>query len=175
MSPETRFRALCVLELDNRRVLYRLLPNTEHPRRHLRNHMITIRNNSIRITALTSRRVRPDLPRSPRPGQHKVERDRSKRHTPTINRQRNLNFPTFPSFVQRDRKINFLRFNLRKPVVLPSQNIKTPTRIPNLILQTIFRQIPCQRHLVSRQYQLRGPALVPQPSRQTMTERRENL
>src|SRR5438876_7727941 len=134
MPAETRFRALRVLELDNRRVLYRLLPNPEHTSRNLRNHMITIRNNSIRITTLTSTRVSPDLLRSPRSCKHEVERDRSKRHTPTINRQRNLNlFPIF-SLVQRDRKINLVRINLRETIILPSQNIKTPTRIPNLIL-----------------------------------------
>src|SRR2546422_10910921 len=89
MPAQSWFCALRVLELDNRRVLYRLLPNPEHSRRHLRNHMITIRNNSIRITTLASRRVRPDLLRSPRPSKHEIERDRSKRHTSTINRQRN--------------------------------------------------------------------------------------
>src|SRR2546421_8535438 len=120
MPAETRFRALRVLELDNRRVLYRLLPNPKHPRRHLRNHMITIRNNSIRITTLTSRRVRPGPLRSPRPRQHETERDRSKRHTPTINRQRNLDLSTFPSLVQRDRKIDAILINFRKTVVLPS-------------------------------------------------------
>src|SRR5205807_7769498 len=108
MPAETRFRALSVLELDNRRVLYRLLPDPEHPRRHLRDHMITIRNNSVRISTLTSRRVYSDLLRRPRPRQHEVERDRSKRHTPTINRQRNLDSPTFHSLVQRDRKVNIL-------------------------------------------------------------------
>src|SRR2546425_10722726 len=106
MPAQARLRSLCVLELDNRRVLYRLLPDPEHPRRHLRNHMISIRNNSIRITTLTSRRVRPNLLRSPRPSEHEVETNRSKRHSPTINRQRNLDFPTFSSLVQRDRKIN---------------------------------------------------------------------
>src|SRR5712664_1002477 len=151
MSAETRFCALRVLELDNWRVLYRLLPDPEHTRRHLRNHMITIRNNSIRIPTLTSRHESIQPLRSPRPSKHEIETNRSKRHPTTINRQRNLDFPTFPPLVQRDRKINFLRFNLRKPVVPPSQNIKTPTRISSLILQTIFRQIPCQRHLVSRQ------------------------
>src|SRR5437763_10495862 len=100
MSPETRFRALCVLELDNRRVLYRLLPNPEHTRRHLRNHMITIRNNSIRITTLTSTRVSPDLLRRSRPRKHEVETNRSKRHPTTINRQRDLDLPTFSSLVQ---------------------------------------------------------------------------
>src|SRR6266540_7073727 len=175
MSAETRFCALRVLELDNRRVLYRLLPNPKHTRRHLRNHMITIRNNSIRITTLTSTRVSPDLLRRPRPRKHKVERDRSKRHPPTIDGQRNLDFPTFPSLVQRDRKIASILINFRKTVVLPSENVKAPTRIPSLILQTILRQIPGQRHLVSRQYQLGGPALVPQPHRQTMTESRKNL
>src|SRR2546422_7394307 len=108
MSAQSRFRALSVLELDNRRILYRLLPNPKHTRRHLRNHMITIRNDSIRITTLTSTRVRPDPLRRPRPRKHKIETDRSKRHTPTINRQRNLYFPTFPSLAQRDRKINIL-------------------------------------------------------------------
>src|SRR5213078_695083 len=137
MPAETRLRALSVLELDNRRVLYRLLPNPEHTRRHLRNHMITIRNNSIRITTLTSTRVRPDLLRRPRPSKHEIERDRSKRHTPTINRQRNLDLLPIFSLVQRDRKIDTILINFRKTIVLPSQNIKTPTRIPNLILQTI--------------------------------------
>src|SRR5207249_4331897 len=175
MPAQSRFCALSVLELDNRRVLYRLLPNPEHTRRNLRNHMIPIRNNSIRITTLTSTRVSPDLLRRTRPSEHKVERDRSKRHTPTINRQWNLDLlPTLP-FVQRDRKIYAILINFRKTIVLPSQNIKTPTRIPNLILQTIPRQIPCQRHLVSRQNQLRSPALVPQPRRQTMTQARKNL
>src|SRR2546425_3497679 len=175
MPAQARLRSLCVLELDNRRVLYRLLPDPEHPRRHLRNHMIPIRNNSVRITTLTSRRVRPDLLRSPRPSKHEIERDRSKRHTPTIDRQWNLDlFPTF-SLVQRDRKINLPLINLRKSVIFPSQNIKTPTRIPNLILQTILRKIPGQRHLVSRQNQLSGPALVPQPHRQTITKTRKNL
>src|SRR3989442_15592486 len=89
MSAETRFRALSVLELDNRRVLYRLLPDPEHTRRHLRNHMIPIRNNSVRISPFTSRRVCSDLLRSPRPRQHEIETDRPKRHTTTINRQRN--------------------------------------------------------------------------------------
>src|SRR5712692_9322277 len=102
MPAQSWFCALRVLELDNRRVLYRLRPDPEHPRRHLRNHMITIRNNSIRITTLTSRRVRPNLLRRPRPRKHEIETDRSKRHTPTINRQRNLYFPTFLSLVQRD-------------------------------------------------------------------------
>src|SRR6266581_2174060 len=66
MPAKTWLRSLRVLELDNRRVLYRLLPNPEHTRRHLRNHMITIRNNGIRITTLTSTRVCSDLLRSPR-------------------------------------------------------------------------------------------------------------
>src|SRR6266568_1694726 len=165
MPAETWLRALSILELDNRRVLYRLLPDPEHTRRHLRNHMITIRNNSVRITTLTSRRVSSNLLRSPCPRKHEVERDRSKRHPPTIDRQRNLDFPPLTSLVQRDRKINFLWINFRETIVLPSQNIKTPTRIPHLILQTILRQIPRQRHLVSRHNQLCGPALVPQPRR----------
>src|SRR2546422_7853895 len=120
MPAEPRFCALRVLELDNRRVLYRLLPNPKHTRRHLRNHMIPIRNNSIRITTLTSRRVSPDLLRSPRPRKDEVERDRPKRHTPTINRQRNLDLPTLRSLVQRDRKIDTILINFRKPIVLPS-------------------------------------------------------
>src|SRR5712692_5604283 len=119
MSAQSWFCALSVLELDNRRVLYRLLPDPEHPRRHLRNHMIPIRNNSIRITTLTSRRVCSDLLRRPRPREHEVETDRSKRHPPTINRQGNLDLPPLTPLVQRDRKINLIRFNLRKPVVLP--------------------------------------------------------
>src|SRR2546425_10270321 len=123
MSAETRLRALSVLELDNRRVLYRLLPDPEHTRRHLRNHMIPIRNNSVRIAPLTSRRICSDFLCRPRPCKHEVERDRSKRHTPTINRQRNPDLLPTLSLVQRDRKINILWFNLRKPVVLPSQNI----------------------------------------------------
>ena len=175
MPAKTRFRTLRVLELDNRRILYRLLPNPKHTSRDLRNHMITIRNNSIRITTLTSTRVCPDFLRRPRPRKHEVERDRSKRHTPTINRQRNLDLLPTLHLVQRDREINTLLINPRKPVVLPSQNIKTSTRIPNLILQAIFRQIPCQRHLVSRQNQLGGPALVSQPRRQTMPQGRKNL
>src|SRR5437879_5045618 len=154
MSAETRFRALRVLELDNRRVLYRLLPDPEHPRRHLRNHMIPIRNNSIRITTLTSRRVCPNLLRRPRPRKHKVERDRSERHTPTINRQRNLDLFPFASLVQWDRKINITFIDHRETIIPPSQNIKTSTRIPSLILQTILRQIPGQRHLVSRENQV---------------------
>src|SRR5713226_2105553 len=120
MPAETRFRSLCVLELDNRRVLYRLLPDPEHTRRHLRNHMITIRNNSIRITTLTSRHESIEPLRSPRPRKHEIETNRSKRHTPTIDRQRNLNLPTHTPLVQRDRKINLLRFKLLKPIVLPS-------------------------------------------------------
>src|SRR6266702_8442915 len=127
MPAETWLRSLCVLELDNRRVLYRLLPDPEHTRRHLRNHMIPIRNDSVRITTLTSRRVRPDLLRSPRPSKHEIERDRSKGHTPTIDRQRNLDPSALPSLVQRDRKINAILINLRKAIVLPSQNIKTTT------------------------------------------------
>src|SRR3989454_11324811 len=159
MPAQSWFCALRVLELDNWRVLYRLLPNPEHTRRNLRNHMITIRNNTIRITTLTSRRVRPNLLRRPHPRKHEIETDGSKRHTPTIDRQRNLDFPTFIPLVQRDRKIDAILINVRKTIVLPTQHIKTPTRIPNLILQTIPRQIPRQRHLVSRQYQLRVPAL----------------
>src|SRR5206468_4868360 len=166
MPAETRFRALSILELDNRRVLYRLLPNPKHTRRNLRDYMITIRNNSIRITTLTSTRVSPDLHRRPRPRKHEIQTDRPKRHTPTINRQRNLNFPTFPSLVQRDRKVNTILIDFRKAVVLPSENVKAPTRIPSLVLQAILRKLACQRHLVSRQDQLRGPALVPQSRRQ---------
>src|SRR5712691_7427423 len=128
MPAETRFRALGVLELDNRRVLYRLLPDPEHTRRHLRNHMITIRNNSIRIPTLTSRRVRPNLLRRPRPRKHEIETNRPKRHPTTINRQRNLDLLPIFSLVQRDRKIDTVLINLRKTIVLPSQNIKTPTR-----------------------------------------------
>src|SRR2546426_6544742 len=120
MSAETWFCALRVLELDNRRVLYRLLPDPEHTSRTLRNHMITIRNNSIRITTLTSRRVSPNSLRRSRPCKHEVERDRSKRHTPTVNWQRNLYFPTLPSLVQRDRKIDTILINFRETVVLPS-------------------------------------------------------
>src|SRR5712692_6939458 len=102
MPAQSWFCALSVLELDNRRVLYRLFPDPEHPRRHLRNHMVTIRNNRIRITTFTSRRVCPDLLRRPRPRKHEVETDGSKRHTPTIDRQGNLYFPAFLSLVQRD-------------------------------------------------------------------------
>src|SRR6266571_7300082 len=169
MPAETRLRALSVLELDNRRVLYRLFSDPEHPRRHLRNHMITIRNNIIRISTLTSRHVCSDFLRSPRPRKHEVETDRSERHPSTIDREWNLDLRRIPSLVQRDRQIDFILIDLRKPVILPSQNIKTPTRIPSLVLQTIFRQISSQRHLVSRQNQLRGPALVPQPRGQAMT------
>src|SRR6266581_2924780 len=174
MPAETRFRALRVLELDNRRVLYRLFSDPEHPRRHLRNHMITIRNNSIRIATLTSRHVCSDFLRSPRPRKHEIERDRSERHSATIDRQWNIDLPTFLSLVQRDGEINTVLINLRKPVILPSQNIRTPTRIPSLVLQ-IFRKLARQRHLVSRKNQLRGPSLVPQPGRQTMTKSRKNL
>src|SRR5438874_2225483 len=120
MTTETRLRPLSVLELDNRRVLYRLLPDPEHPRCHLRNHMITIRNNSIRITTLTSTRVSSNLLRSSRPGKHKIQTNRPKRHTTTINRQRNLYFPTLPPPVQRDRKINLVRNNLRETIILPA-------------------------------------------------------
>src|SRR2546427_12248316 len=42
MPAKPWLRALSVLEFDNRRVLYRLFPDPEHPRRHLCNHMITI-------------------------------------------------------------------------------------------------------------------------------------
>src|SRR5712664_4046994 len=132
MPAETRLRSLRVLELDNRRVLYRLLPDPEHTRRHLRNHMITIRNNSIRITTLTSRHESIQPLRSPRPRKHEIQTNRSKRHPTPIDRQWNLYFPTFPSLVQWDGKVNFLRFNLRETIVLPSENIKTPTRIPDL-------------------------------------------
>src|SRR5713101_6982998 len=134
MSAETRLRALRVLELDNRRVLYRLLSDPEHPRRHLRNHMITIRNNLIRITTLASRHVCPDLLRSPRPRQHEVETNRSKRHTSTIDRQRDRDPLAIVSLVQRDRKVNPILIDFRKPVILPSQDIKTPARIPRLVL-----------------------------------------
>src|SRR5712692_6360546 len=100
MSAQSWFCALSVLELDNRRVLYRLLSDPEHPRRHLCNHMITIRNNSIRITTLTSRHESIQPLRSPRTGKHEVETDRSERHPATIDRQRNLDlFPNF-SLVQ---------------------------------------------------------------------------
>src|SRR2546425_13322152 len=111
MPAETRLRALRILELDNRRVLYRLFPDPEHPRRHLRNHMITIRNNSVRITTLTSRGVCSDFLCSPRPREHEVETDRSKRHSTTIDGQGDLDPRTLRSLVQRDRKINILRFN----------------------------------------------------------------
>src|SRR2546427_7941164 len=114
MPAETRLRSLRILELDNRRVLYRLLPDPKHPRRHLRNHMITIRNNLIRITTLTSRHVCSDFLRRPRSRKHEVERDRSKGHSPTIDWQWNLDFPAFLSLVQRDRKINFFRIDLGK-------------------------------------------------------------
>src|SRR5712664_2105178 len=112
MSAETRFCALRVLELDNWRVLYRLLPDPEHPRRHLRNHIITIRNNSIRITTLTSRHEGTQRLRSPRTGKHEIQTDRSKRHPATVNRQRNLDFPTLTPLVQRDRKIDAILINL---------------------------------------------------------------
>src|SRR5690348_16813796 len=125
MSAETWFRALGVLELDNRSVLYRLLPNPEHTRRHLRNHVITIRNNSIRITTLTSRGVCPDLLRSPSAREHEVERDRSERHASTINRKRDLDLLAILSLVQWDREIDITLVDLRKTVILPSQNIKT--------------------------------------------------
>src|SRR5437660_9884591 len=121
MTPKTRFCALSVLELDNRRVLYRLLPDPEHPRRHLRNHMITILNNIIRITPLTIRHESIQPLCSPRPRKHEVETDRSKRHPATIDRQWNLDLPTFLSLVQRDRKINTIMIYLRRTIVLPSQ------------------------------------------------------
>src|SRR6266567_4792352 len=120
MPAKTWLRSLRVLELDNRRVLYRLLPNPEHTRRHLRNHMITIRNNIIRITTLTSRHVCPDLLRSPRPRKHEIERDRPKRHPTTINRQRNPDLLSIFSLVQRNGKINSILIDPRKPIVLPS-------------------------------------------------------
>src|SRR5437879_10264424 len=99
MTPKTRFCALSVLELDNRRVLYRLLPDPEHPRRHLRNHMITIRDNLIRIPALASRHESIQPLCSPRPRKHEVERDRSKRHPTTIDRQRNRDLRAIVSLV----------------------------------------------------------------------------
>src|SRR5712692_2310530 len=102
MPAETRFRALRVLELDNRPVLYRLLPDPEHPRRHLRNHMIPIRNNIVWITTLTSRHESIQPLRGPRPRKHEVETNRSKRHSTTIYRQRNLDLLTILSLVQRD-------------------------------------------------------------------------
>src|SRR2546425_4237267 len=112
MPAETRLRALRILELDNRRVLYRLFPDPEHSRRHLRNHMITIRNNSIRITTLTSRHESVEPLRSSCPRKHEVERDRSKRHTPTIDGQRNLDLFSVFSLVQRNGKINIILIDL---------------------------------------------------------------
>src|SRR5438093_9112814 len=138
MPAETRLRALRVLELDNRRVLYRLLSDPEHTRRHLRNHMIPIRNNLVRITTLTSRHESVQPLRSPRPCKHEVERDRTKRHTTTIDRQRNRDLLAIFSLAQRDRKIHTLLIDPSKAIVLPSHNINTTTSIPSHVLYTIF-------------------------------------
>src|SRR4029077_2920049 len=99
---------LSILELDNRRVLYRLFSDAEHPRCYLRNHMISIRDNIVRITSLTSRHESIQLLRSPRPRENEIQADRSKRHPTTVDRHRNLDLLTILSLVQRDRKINVL-------------------------------------------------------------------
>src|SRR5713101_5748803 len=142
MSAETRFCALSVLELDNWRVLYRLLPDPEHPRRHLRNHMIPIRNNSIRITALTSRHESIQPLRSPRPRQHEIETNRSKRHTSTINRQRNPDlFPAF-SLVQEIERSIFSGSTFAKPLFFHPRTSKPPPESPILYSRPFFGKSP---------------------------------
>src|SRR5207244_7054022 len=76
VTAQSRLRALSILELDNRCVLYRLFSDAEHACRNLGNHVVPVGHDLIWVTTLTCRSKSLEFPCSSGPGDHEVETDR---------------------------------------------------------------------------------------------------
>src|SRR5437879_3234966 len=100
VAAQSRLCPLCILELDNRCVLYRLFSDAEHACRNLSNHVVPVGHNLIRISSLTGRSVGLEFSGSSGPSNHEVETDRPEGHSPAIDRYRDLDSPTLRSLVQ---------------------------------------------------------------------------
>src|SRR5439155_18084096 len=100
VTAQSRLCSLSILELDNRCVLYRLFPNTEHASGNLSNHVVPVGHNLIRISSLTGRSVGLEFSGSPCSSNHEAETDRPEGHSPAVDRNRDLDSPTLTSLVQ---------------------------------------------------------------------------
>src|SRR5436309_8075371 len=94
VTAQSRLRALSILELDNRCVLYRLFSDAEHSCGNLSNHVVPVGHNLIWVTTFTCRSKSFKFPCGSGPSNHDVETDRSEGHSPAIDRYRDLDFPT---------------------------------------------------------------------------------
>src|SRR5207249_1265229 len=84
MTAKPWLRTLSILELDNRRVLNGLLADPEHAGCDLRDHIVFVRDELVRIAAFARASVRSKLLCGPCPGEHEVEANRSKGHSAAI-------------------------------------------------------------------------------------------
>src|SRR2546428_8156550 len=84
MTAKPWLRTLSILELDNRRVLNGLLTDPEHAGRDLRDHIVFVRDELVRIAAFARASVRSKLLCGPCPGANDVEANRSKGHSAAI-------------------------------------------------------------------------------------------
>src|SRR5436853_731019 len=100
VTAQSRLCSLCILELDNRCVLYRLFSDAEHACGDLSNHVVPVGHDLIWVTTFTCRSKSLKFPCSSGPSNHEVEADRTEGHSPAIDRQRDLDSPTLMSLVQ---------------------------------------------------------------------------
>src|SRR5438552_75803 len=100
VAAQSRLCSLSILELDNRRILYRLFSDTEHAGGNLSNHVVPVGHNLIRISSLTGGSVDLEFSGSSGSCNHEVETDRPEGHSPAIDRNRDLDLPTLRSLVQ---------------------------------------------------------------------------
>src|SRR5437667_9935703 len=86
VTAQSRLCSLSILELDNRRVLYRLCSDAEHACGNLSNHVVPVGHDLIWVTTFTCRSESLKFSCSSGPGDHEVETDRSEGHSPAIDR-----------------------------------------------------------------------------------------
>src|SRR5438445_2257906 len=86
VTAQSRLCPLCILELDNRRILYRLFSDAEHACGNLSNYVVPVGHNLIRISALTGRSIGLEFSGSSGARNHEVETDRPEGHSPAVDR-----------------------------------------------------------------------------------------
>src|SRR5439155_25430404 len=84
MTAKPWLRTLSILELDNRRVLNGLLADPEHAGCDLRDHIVFVRDELVRIAAFARASVRSKLLCGPCPGEYGAEAHRPTRHGSAI-------------------------------------------------------------------------------------------
>ncbi len=84
MAAETGLRALSILELDDTDPLDRLFPHPEETCRYLRDDVIIVGYELVRITAFTGAAERAESGCRPHAGEHGNDTDRAKRHAAQV-------------------------------------------------------------------------------------------